>query len=131
MGNHNSGRRPHADGAEGVARESRQAEAERERSDAAGGCCREAARVVEGELGRKRSAPLDPKGEQSPMNTQKADQLKEREITPLDARGVDCGSCGWPTRVLDMRKRKFQVWRRRECVNPQCGERFSTREVME
>ncbi|MDQ3171730.1 MAG: hypothetical protein M3Q55_16470 [Acidobacteriota bacterium] len=53
--------------------------------------------------------------------------LRTQELTPDAARGVDC-RCGWPTRVLETRKRKYEVWRRRACLNPDCGERFTTKE---
>lgn len=65
------------------------------------------------------------------MNQEKVEQLKALELTPADARGVDCGRCGWPTKVLDMRKRKTEVWRRRECVNVDCRRRFTTKETAE
>lgn len=39
-----------------------------------------------------------------------------------------CPYCGWfeHIRVKDRRG----IWRRRECMNPECNERFSTHEVV-
>lgn len=42
-----------------------------------------------------------------------------------------CPQCGSATRVVYRRNRKLWVSRRRECTNPQCEHRFSTKQKHE
>jgi transcriptional regulator NrdR family protein len=56
------------------------------------------------------------------------EQMTSASSKPIDAKGVDCRECGAPMRVLDTRTRRYEVWRRRECTNRECGWRATTRE---
>jgi hypothetical protein len=56
-------------------------------------------------------------------------EANQHEYKPERARGVDC-RCGWPTKVIETRKTKYAVKRRRECLNENCRERFTTKESL-
>lgn len=57
-------------------------------------------------------------------------RLPIAQTPPLPTDEIVCEACGGPTRVIDMRRSRLgKIWRRRECVDPACGARFSTREV--
>lgn len=43
---------------------------------------------------------------------------------------MECVFCGYKTKVIDTRKKENgKHYRRRECQNKECGERFTTYEV--
>ncbi|RKJ43852.1 hypothetical protein D7X33_35070 [Butyricicoccus sp. 1XD8-22] len=42
---------------------------------------------------------------------------------------MECVICGGKTKVAEVRKKDGKYYRRRACLDPECGERFTTYEV--